>query len=771
MKTSVKTVVFLSACMGLMVACTSNGADLLASVTAGTWGPDVERSASEPVSEPARRVKKKKSAKPAPNPLKNAYFGQTHQHTSWSFDAYVFGNTTTGPDDAYKYAQGKTIKHPVGYDMTIKKPLDFMALTDHSEYMGTVRLANTPGSDLSKQPIAQKLIVKQPSDVDKIYLWFAKGLLLGEPIKELNNPKITSPVWKQIVRIADKNYKPGKFTTFAAYEWTSNPNYQNMHRNIIFLDTKKVPDVIYSSLDSYYPSDLWTWMDKQRKAGHELLAISHNGNLSNGVMFPVDVDLKGRAIDAAWAKQRMRNEPLIEIKQLKGSSETHPTLSPTDEFANFELLAVKLGGGGKPSQVNGSYARQAYQNGLAMQNNRGYNPYKFGLIAAGDSHNTVVGYSNDNFTGGHGKLDGTPEARLADKKVGGGTMYPGNLGTSGLAGVWAEENTRESLFAAMQRKETFATSGTHLKLRMFGGWDFDPQMMDGKGWVKIGYAKGVPMGSDLAAKKGTAPSFAVWAVKDPDDANLDRIQIIKGWSNNGQTFERIYDVAWSGDRKPDPKTGKVPAVGNTVDVVNVTYENSIGATELKAVWTDPDFDPSLNAFYYARAIQIPTPRWTLYDAKKLGVPVPEKFASINQERAWGSPIWYNPVKPAVPGLTVAELEKKGLKPLDQLEVNRLILGKAVTVRNTVTGDTYEILYGNDGRRMIQARNGVGSSAEELGHSLHSGEVYTVNPDNGRLSTMLDGVKYELSIYKQGKKYIGARSDEFGFANYEIVAIK
>jgi hypothetical protein len=350
-------------------------------------------------------------------------------------------------------------------------------------------------------------------------------------------------------------------------------------------------------------------------------------------------------------------------------------------------------------------------------------------------------------------------------------MYPGNLGTSGLAGVWAEENTRESLFAAMQRKETFATSGTHLKLRMFGGWDFDPRMMDDKGWAKAGYAKGVPMGSDLAAKRGKAPSFAVWAVKDPDDANLDRIQIIKGWSNNGQTFERIYDVAWSGDRKPDPKTGKVPAVGNTVDVVNVTYDNSIGATELKAVWTDPDFDPSLNAFYYARAIQIPTPRWTLYDAKKLGISVPENFAAINQERAWGSPIWYNPAKAAKPGLTVAELQKNGLKPLDQLEVNRLILGKTVTVRNTVTGDTYEILYGNDGRRLIQARNSVPSTAEELGHSLHSGDVYTINPDNGKLSTMLDGVEYEITIYKQGKNYIGARSDEFGFANYEIVAVK
>lgn len=697
---------------------------------------------------------------------RNAYFGQTHQHTSWSFDAYVFGNTLTGPDDAYEYAQGKTIKHPAGYDMTIGKPLDFMGLTDHSEYMGAVKLANTDGSDLSKDPVAATLKVTKPSDIDAIYLNFTKGMMTATPIEELNDPKVTSPVWKKIVEAADKHNQPGKFTTFAGYEWTSNPNYQNLHRNIFFLDTKKVPDVIFTALDSYHPIDLWEWMDGQRKAGNELLAISHNGNLSNGAMFPTDVDLKGQPIDAAWAETRMRNEPLIEIKQLKGTSETHPLLSPNDEFSSFELLTVKLGGGGGASKVEGSYAREAYQNGLALQDVRGFNPYKFGLIAAGDSHNTGVGYTNDNYSGGHGLLDGTPAERLADKKIAGDTMYPGNLGPSGLAGVWAEENTREALFAAMQRKETFATSGTRLKVRMFGGWDFAADMMDQEDWAKTGYAEGVPMGSDLPKAAGTAPTFAVWAIKDPDNANLDRVQIIKGWTKDGQKFEHIYDVAWSGDRTPDPATGKIPSVGSTVDIVNVTYDNSIGATELKAVWTDPNFDPSLQAFYYARAIQIPTPRWSLYDAKKLGIAPVEKFGLTTQERAWGTPIWYTPAEKAKPGLTVAELNEQGAELLDDIQMRRLLEGKTVNVLNSVTGDEYTIIYGVDGRKMIQTRNGTASTSEQLGHSMHSGDPYKLTPD-GKLVTSLDGQDFTVSVYKKDEIYYAARDDEFGFANYKI----
>lgn len=709
-------------------------------------------------------------------PERNVYFGQTHQHTSWSFDAYIFGNTLTGPEDAYKYALGQTIKHPAGYDIKIKKPLDFIGVTDHSEYMGAVRLANTPGSEISKLPIAEKLKVKTKADVDRIYLWLAQGMLKDEPVPELVDPKVTGTVWKQIVEAADKYYKPGKFTTFAAYEWTSTPNNRNMHRNVFFKDSKKVPAVPYSALDSYHPEDLWTWMDGQRKAGNELLAISHNANLSDGIMFPVEVDNKGRPIDAAWAGQRMLNEPLYEIKQLKGASETHPQLSPNDEFANFEIMSFQLGvkGGGMP-KLNGSYAREAYQNGLAMQDARGYNPYKFGLVGASDSHNTASAYVNDNFFGGHGLLDGTPETRLSGKKEAGGAADMAMLGTAGLAGVWAEENTRESIFAAMQRREIYATSGTHIKLRMFGGWDFDAKMMDDKDWVKAGYGKGVPMGGDLPSAKGKAPTFAVWAVKDPDEANLDRLQIIKGWTKNGQIFEKIYDVAWFGNRKPDPKTGKVPAVGNTVDILNATYKDSIGARELKGVWTDPDFDPGLHSFYYARVIQIPTPRWNVYDSKKMGIVPPDAYPTINQERAWGTPIWYTPAGKETKGLTVADLKKEGATLLSDLDLKRLIVGKTVTVRNTATGDQYEILYGTHGRRLIQAMNGVQPEHGELGDVLHSGELgspnkYEIRPD-GKLSTNLDGKDFTVSVYKKGGKYFGARSDEFGYANYEIENIK
>jgi hydrogenase/urease accessory protein HupE len=398
------------------------------------------------------------------------------------------------------------------------------------------------------------------------------------------------------------------------------PNNQNMHRNVFFRDSVHVPIAPYSAIDSQHPEDLWAWMDAQRKAGNEVLAISHNANLSNGLMFPMEVDSKGRPIDAAWAADRMTNEPLTEIKQVKGTSETTPELSPTDEFAGFELMNYLIGLDNSHSKPHGSYAREAYRNGLSMQDTRGYNPYKFGFVGAGDSHNTATAYTQSNYFGDHGLTDGTPEARLAGKVMSGMTII--QTGTSGLAGVWAEENTRASIFDAMKRKETFGTSGVRIKVRMFGGWGYAPDDLNSKDWVKTGYAKGVPMGGDLPASKGQAPTFIVWAVKDPKDGNLDRIQIIKGWSKSGQSFEKIYDVVWSDNRQPDPQTGKLPPVGNTVDVKNASYTNTIGAVVLKKVWTDPEFDPKLNAFYYARVIQIPTPRWSTYDAKKLGVAPP-----------------------------------------------------------------------------------------------------------------------------------------------------
>ena len=640
------------------------------------------------------------------NSERNVYFGQTHVHTSWSFDAYVFGNTITGPEEAYKYALGQSIKHPGGYMVKLKRPLDFQAVTDHSEYVGTVRLANDPTSAISKLPIADKLKVRSKEDIQKVYLFLGASMLKNEPIKELLDPEVQGSIWKQTVAIADKYYQPGKFTTFAAYEWSSTPNNMNLHRNVIFKDTKKVPDVPFSSIDSTHPEDLWAWMDAQRRAGNDLLAISHNANLSDGAMFPLEVDSKGRPIDAAWAQDRTNNEPLSEITQLKGTSETHPSLSPTDEFANFEILTYLLGGTIRTPRVHGSYIREGYQNGLAMQDTRNYNPYKFGVVGASDLHDTAAAYDASTFFGAHGVTDATPQARLSGKENSG--LTNDQISVSGLGGVWAEENTRESIFAAMQRKETFGTSGPRIKVRFFGGWDFGPDVLNQQDWVKTGYASGVPMGGDLPPPKGKAPTLIVWAVKDFDEANLDRIQIVKGWTKSGQIFEKVYDVAWSGNRVLEHNVQPqnvfyggndmvLPSVGDTVDIKNATYQNTIGAVELKTVWTDPEFDPSLYAFYYARVLQIPTPRWTTYDAKALDVAPPSNVPATVQDRAWTSPIWYTPTAEirakASHGLTVADLMQRGATRLDDTQLRQLIVGKTVNVHNTVTNQRFEITYG------------------------------------------------------------------------------
>lgn len=701
-----------------------------------------------------------------PNPERNAYFGQTHQHTSWSLDAYILGNTVTGPAEAYQYSLGQPIKHPAGYEVQIRTPLDFQGVTDHAEYVGMIKLANDPSSPISKLPIAAKLKVHGPSDVPRIFEWLAGSIAKNQPIKALLDPEITGSVWKQNIAIADQYNKPGKFTAFVSYEWTSMPNNQNLHRNVFFRDSVHVPIAPYSAIDSQHPEDLWAWMDAQRKAGNEVLCISHNANLSNGLMFPIEVDSKGRPIDAAWAAERLNNEPLTEIKQVKGTSETTPELSPTDEFAGFELMNYLIGIDNSKSNPHGSYVREAYRNGLSMQDTRGYNPYKFGLVGAGDSHNTASAYSQSNYFGDHGMIDPTPEARLSGKVVSGMTVI--QTGTSGLGGVWAEENTRASIFDAMKRKETFGTSGVRIKVRMFGGWGYAPEDLNSNDWVKTGYAKGVPMGGDLPSSKGPAPTFIVWAVKDPEDGNLDRIQIVKGWSKSGQSFEKVYDVVWSGNRQPDPQTGQLTAVGNTVDVKNASYTNTIGAVELKKVWTDPDFEPKLNAFYYARVIQIPTPRWSTFDAKKLGVAPPTTVPSSIQERAWTSPIWYTPAKQAAlrgtkEGVTVADLQRKGGVELNNAQLSGLLNGKSVWMRNTVTGGRYESVYEKNGHLLL-AHVGKNAIPETDADKLSA----TYSIQNGRVVSTIGNMPFDMTFYKVGDTYYAARSNEFGYANYRII---
>ncbi len=752
------------------------------------------------------------------NPERNAYFGETHVHTSYSADAWLFGDRMTDPGDAYKYFKGETIKAPLGYDITIDTPLDFAGVTDHSEYVGVIKLANDPSSPISKLRAAQPLIVKtnSPEAVNDVFLYALNHLMRGTPDKALISPEVNHTVWENTVGFAEAANEPGKFTAFCSYEWTSMPNNMNLHRNIFFKDCKHIPPAPFSSLDSTDPSDLWKWMDGQRKAGNELLAISHNANLSDGRMYPTEVDLRGRPIDRAYAEDRMRNERLIEIAQTKGQSETHPLLSPNDEFANYNIWAFLLGDPqGRITHIVGSYARQALKDGIALQDTKGFNPYKFGFGAASDSHSTGVPYRQDNYFGTLGGADGSIERRMSGVLVGG--MDVRTVSTAGLTGVWAEENTRESIFNGMQRKETFAVSGPHIKVRFFGGWNytdtatleqkrefwkFVPDWLKDREWVKAAYAQGVPMGGDLKPRPAgdKAPSFVVWAVKDPTSGNLDRIQIVKGWTKSGQSFEKVFDVAWAGDREPEKWTGVVPLIGSTVDIDKGTYTNTIGAVELKTVWTDPEFDPSVHAFYYARVLEIPTPRWTTIQAAKLGIAPPDVVAATQQERAWSSPIWYTPTAEArqmgKAGPTVDDLKKQGAVALGDAELKALIVDKSPTLQNNVTGTKFRMIFSASGtanatqtltpidpnyvtskfapnqgqnRFNYAGRNTVQPS--EIGDPAASSYLGLTSPyyiNHGKLVTQLLGTPFEITAYKLGSKYYGARSNEFGYANYEII---
>jgi hypothetical protein len=594
------------------------------------------------------------------------------------------------------------------------------------------------------------------------------------------------------------------------------PNNMNLHRNIFFKDCKHLPEAPFSALDSPNPTDLWKWMDGQRKAGNELLAISHNANLSDGRMYPTDIDIQGRPIDKAYAEDRMRNEPLIEMKQVKGQSETHPLLSPNDEFASYEIFSLLLGNPvGRIPHIIGSYARQALKDGLTLEDTKGFNPYKFGFGGGSDSHATGVPYRQDNFFGAHGVIDGTIEARMSGRLFAG--IDPRLLTTGGLTGVWAEENTRESIFNAMKRKETFAVSGPQIKVRFFGSWTYAdtvpleqrrlvwrvvPDWIKQREWVNAAYAQGVPMGGDLPPPPAQhkTPSFAAWAVKDPNSGNLDRIQIIKGWTRSGQSFEKVFDVAWAGKREPDKWTGLVPPIGSTVDVERATYTNNIGAVELKAVWADPEFDPSVPAFYYARVLEIPTPRWTTIQAAKLSIAPPDVVSATIQERAWSSPIWYTPTaeakKVAKVSPTIDSLKQQGAVALDDAQLKALIVDKSPWLQNNVTGMKYNITYSASGPapsgqplRPIDPAYVTSQLAENQGQTKidHAGRQFvepsavgnvaeasylgTSSPyyiNNGKLVTVVAGTPIETTVYKLGNKYIGARSNEFGYANYEII---
>ncbi|MGR3662983.1 MAG: DUF3604 domain-containing protein [Paracoccaceae bacterium] len=582
-----------------------------------------------------------------PNPLKNVYFGEQHMHTQNSFDAWTVGVRGTWAE-AYEFALGMPSKlSTTGEPMQRRTPYDFVAITDHSEYYGVFKNMADPDSPLSKNPLALSLASSNPAEVQATTVKIIATVTDGNAIEAFMDPDLLKSNWEKFIETADKYNDPGKFTALYAYEWTSIPNGKNMHRNVFFKD--KPAALPFSSFESVQPEDLWTYLEIQRAQGIDTFAIPHNGNVSDGLMY-APTKMNGDPIDERYARRQMENEPLTEIHQTKGNSESHPLLSPNDEFAGFEPFD-NLISTNHPSQVTNGFIRQGLVTGMQVESMVGYNPFKMGIVAGADVHSGYQGNEEWDWKGAHGTADDTPQKRLSPTpNASGEAGYI--VSSAGATAVWATENTREGIFNAMKSKETYGTTGTLIRLRFFGGWDFSSGLVEDVDFVKKAYATGVPMGQDMPAHPlkdmAQSPSFAVWALKDPNSGNLDRIQIIKGWTSpvTGYPEEAIYDVAWSdtAKRQPDPDTGKLPPVGNSVNVKTATYTNEIGDSQLSVVWTDPDFDPTMKAVYYVRVLEIPTPRWSTYDAVKLGIePVSEVPATI-QERAYSSPIWYTPSK-------------------------------------------------------------------------------------------------------------------------------
>jgi len=587
------------------------------------------------------------------------FFGDTHLHTGFSMDAGAFG-CRLSPRDAYRFARGEQIVASSGQPAKLSRPLDFLVVADHSDNMGFFPDLFAGKPELLADPHGRRWYDMMQSGKGaeaalEIVGLFAQGKF-PEKLVYFPGTRGYRGAWHETIDAAEHYNDPGRFTAFIGYEWTSLSKGNNLHRNVIFRDNgdKAVqvePFTCIPPLGSINPVDLWKWMDAyEKKTGGSVLAIAHNGNLSNGEMFPI-VEAFGKAMDREYAEQRAKWERLYEATQTKGDGETHPFLSPNDEFANYEIWDKgNLDGSEakKKEMLEFEYTRSALKNGLKLEAKFGTNPYKFGLVGSTDAHTGIVSIEEDNFFGKTTPQEPSPHrmtATFMNNPKTGVKVMDWEVCSAGYAAVWAEENTRASLWDAMQRKETYATTGSRLVVRFFGGWDFEKSDANTRSPAATGYTKGVPMGGDLhAAPAGKSPTFLAAAMKDALSGNLDRIQIIKGWLDaKGDLHEKVYDVAWSGDRKPDAN-GKLPSVGNTVDLENATWTNTIGAPELTTVWKDPDFDAKQRAFYYVRVIEIPTPRWTAYDAKRFGSkPLPGTRMTIT-ERAYTSPIWYNPSK-------------------------------------------------------------------------------------------------------------------------------
>lgn len=644
-------------------------------------------------------VDKEKSSKvmPKPNPDRNPYYGDLHVHTKYSFDAYVFGITAT-PDDAYKYAKGEGIKHPLGYEMKLREPLDFYSVTDHGFYMGMIQAYADTSTDISKNDFAKpfhdlnrkdNLSVESAGERSNLFSTIV-GAVITQPYPSWH-PKILKAwltkntqlalksfdydihksAWADIARSANDHNDPGHFTTFIGYEFTTSTDIEggNLHRNVIF-NSSEASIRPWTRIDSLNPEDLWTWQDALRDKGIDTVSIPHNSNGSNGQMFEMESFL-GNAIDQDYADKRMRNEPLVEITQVKGTSDTHPLLSPDDDWADFEIMDVRVGS--RPptySKPSGGYVREAYLNGLTLEFTQQGNPYKFGLIGSSDTHTAAGAYDESNYWSKVGLLDGDAENRgsvpLAEENRERLEEYMAAFnqpqstlaldqgdyantgftqwGASGLAVAWAEENTRDSIFKAFKRKETFATTGTRLAVRFFGGYDLSLIDLNSDNMVSEAYKNGVTMGADLLSNGDKVPEFIVWAQKDKYGAPLQRVQIIKGWmdSISGRPNEKVFDVVCSDGNAVDPVTHRCPDNGAKVNINDCSITQNVGSSELKTHWIDPEFNSSNKAFYYVRVLENPTCRWSTWDAVKRGFKPREDLHETIQERAWSSPIWYIP---------------------------------------------------------------------------------------------------------------------------------
>ena len=591
---------------------------------------------------------------PEKNFPNNVLFGDTHLHTAYSTDAGMVGNIRS-PEDAYRVARGEVITSSGGLQVKLSRPLDFLLISDHAENFGLAPAIAESNKDLLKNPWGKAIhdAVKESRFTDAFDMWIKQ---VNAKDDKLAGSDMSQTFWHRATSAAEEYNEPGLFTAMIGYEWTSMPNGNNLHRNVMFRDNKDKADKIVpmSSYDSDNPEDLWAWLENYEKlTGGRVMAFAHNGNISNGTMFP-DVTMDNKPINRDYAERRMRWEPVYEVTQIKGDGEAHPALSPNDEFADFYTWDTGTLGPETttPEMWPRDYARSALKRGLAYEEELGTNPFKFGMIGATDSHTAIPSTEEDNFFGKvslaepsadpHYRFNETIIARAnpdPSKRI-----YHWEAAAAGLSAVWARENTREAIWDAFARKEVYATTGTRLRVRLFAGWEYEGADLARSDFAEYGYKHGVPMGGDLTSAPGKKePTFLVRAVRDPDGANLDRVQIVKGWlDKKGKTHEKVYDVAWSDGRKPG-KDGKLPAVGNTVDIKNVTYTNSIGDPYLQAYWKDPGFDRKQRAFYYVRVIEIPTPKWVAYDMKVFGSKIPKEGIELtHQERAYTSPIWYTP---------------------------------------------------------------------------------------------------------------------------------